>query len=200
MPRKPEELGQNLTPAQAAEYTEAYQRGSALVSKHMDLHDRDPAAAPEKAAELREGLRLLQRAVAIEPRSWPAHWLIGKGYQTLDDHPRAYAAFRQAARLCMENADVPRELCLECLQLGQFREAVDVARQAVRVERSDPGLQANLALALLLAGEVNEALDQAEQAVARDPADAINRALLGVIQEVKDGRRSQPKTLADVEG
>jgi Flp pilus assembly protein TadD len=95
---------------------------------------------------------------------------------------------------------VPRELCLECLHLGKYAEAVAAGRLAMRVKRSDPGLQANLALALLLAGDVDDALDQAEQAVARSPGDEINRNLLAVIQEVKDGRRRQPKTLADVEG
>jgi tetratricopeptide (TPR) repeat protein len=196
---KKEGRGQNLSAAEAAEYTAAYQKGSDLVVRHIHLHDQEPAPAHGKEAELREGLGLLQRAVALQPRSWPAHWLIGKAYQALDDHPRACAAFRQAARLCQDNADVPRELCLECLQLGQFREAVDAARRAVQIERSDPGLQANLALALLLAGDVGEALDQAEQAVARDPRDEINRNLLAVIRDVKAGRRPQPKTLAEVE-
>jgi Flp pilus assembly protein TadD len=142
----------------------------------------------------------IQRAVAIQPRSWPAHWLIGKGCQALDDHPRACEAFRKANQLCGDNADVPRELCLECLQLGHFQEAVEVARQAVRIERSDPGLRANLALALLLVGDLDEALNQAEQASARNPKDEINRNLLGIIQEVKDGRRPKPRTLAELEG
>jgi Flp pilus assembly protein TadD len=146
-----------------------------------------------------EDYRLLKRAVVIQPRSWPAYWLIGKGYQALTDHPMAYEAFRQATRLCQDNADVPRELCLACLHLGQFTEAVEAARLAVRVESSDPGLQANLALALLLAGEVDGALDQAEQAVARSPDDEINQNLRAVIREVKDGHRPQPKTLAEVE-
>jgi tetratricopeptide (TPR) repeat protein len=193
-------LGRNLTAVEAAEYTDAYRRGSDLVSKYMNLHDRGQAAAETRDAELWEGIRCLQRAVAIQPRSWPAWWLIGKGYQALGDHPRACEAFRQATRLCKDNADVPRELCLECLQLSNFQEALDAVRKAVRIERSDPGLQANLALALLLVGDVDEALDQAEQASARSPKDEINRFLLGVIREVKEGRRPQPKTLAEVEG
>ena len=196
---KKEDLGQNLTAEEAAEYTEAYQRGGDLVMKHIDLHDREPAPSPAREAEVREGIRLLQRAVALEPRSWPAHWLIGKGYQVLDDHPGAYEAFRQATRLCTENADVPRELCLECLHLGKFPEAVEAAQLALLLKRSDPGLQANLALALLLAGDVDGALDYAEEAVARDPEDEINRNLLAVIREVKEGRRQQPKTLAELE-
>jgi Flp pilus assembly protein TadD len=138
--------------------------------------------------------------VALVPASWPAWWVLGKGHQALGDHPRACEAFRKATRLCDDNADVSRELSLECLHLGHFREAVDAARRAVRIERSDPGLQANLALALLLAGDVDEALGQAEQASARDLGDEINRHLLAVIREVKDGRRPPPKTLAEVEG
>jgi tetratricopeptide (TPR) repeat protein len=200
MPATNEDLGRNLTPAQAAEYTEAYQKGCRLLNKHMTLHDREPASSSAKEAEVRDGIRCLQRAVAIQPRSWPAWWMIGKGYQVLENHPRACEAFRQATSLCQENADVPREWALECLHLGQFADAVEAARLAVRIDRSDPGLQANLALALLLAGDVDEALDQAKQAVARGPKDEINRNLLAVIQGVKDGRRQQPKTLAEVEG
>jgi tetratricopeptide (TPR) repeat protein len=199
MPGKKHDGDETLTAAEAAEYTGVYEKGSGLVMKHINLHDREPAPAPNKEAELREGLGLLQRAAALQPRSWPAHWLIGKAYQALDDHPRACEAFRQAARLCHDNADLPREWGLECLQLGQFPEALEAARRAVRVERTDPGLQANLALALLLAGDVDEALDQAEQAAARSPRDEINRNLLAVIREVKDGRRPQPKTLAELE-
>ncbi len=193
------ELGRNLTDAEAAEYTEVYRRGSDLLGKLIDLQDQEPEPSEGREAEIREGIRLLQRAVAILPASWPAHWLIGKGHQALDDQQRAYAAFRQAARLTQKNADVARELCLTCLHLGRHAEAVTVARLAMQITRSDPGLQANLALALLLAGDMDEALDQAEQAAARSPEDGINRNLLVIIQEVKDGRRRQPTTLAEVE-
>jgi Flp pilus assembly protein TadD len=193
------ELGRNLTDTEATEYTEVYQRGSDLLKRHINLQDQEPERSEGREAEIREGIRLLQRAVAILPASWAAHWLIGKGHQALGNHERAYEAFRQAARLAQENADVARELCLTCLHLGRHAEAVTVARLAMQITRSDPGLQANLALALLLAGDMDEALDQAEQAAARSPEDEINRNLLAIIQEVKDGRRRQPTTLAEVE-
>jgi Flp pilus assembly protein TadD len=190
----------DLSPAEAAEYTEAYRKGSGLVNQHMDLHDREWASSETREADLREGLRLLQRAVALQPASWPAHWLIGKGHQALGDHQQAYEAFRRATLLNPRNADVPRELCLACLHLGKHSEAVEAARLAMRVERSDPGLQANLALALLLVGDVDEAFDQAEQASVRSPKDEINRNLLFLIRDVKEGRRPRPKTLAEAEG
>jgi len=69
----------------------------------------------------------------------------------------------------------------------------------VRLKRSDPGLQANLALALLLAGDVDQALDQAEPAAARRPDDEINRAILTLAGDVREGRRRQPSTLAELE-
>jgi len=190
----------NNEPDADAEYAEVYRKGSDLLSRHIDLHDQQRGPSRTREPDLREGIRLLQRAVALMPGSWPAHWLIGKGYQALGEHQRAYEAFRQATRLHQENADVPRELCLECFQLGKFTEAVQAARLAVRIERSDPGLQANLALALLLAGDVEEALGQAEQAAVRDPKDEINRNLLSYIREVKEGRRPPPRTLAEAEG
>src|SRR5262249_41092710 len=83
MTRRPEDQGQNLTAQEAAEYTEVYKKGCGLVNRHMALHDREPAPSPAREAELREGVRLLQRAVELQPRSWPAHWIIGKGYQAL---------------------------------------------------------------------------------------------------------------------
>lgn len=201
MTRNPDDPNPGQPDAEDGEYQSVYRRGSDLLFKHMHLQDRDQDPSVEnREAELREGVRLLQRAVALRPRAWPAHWLVGKGYQALGDHLRSYEAFRQAMRSGTDNADVPRELCLACLRLGRFVEAVDVARQAVRTERSDPGLQANLALALLLAGDVDEALDQAEQAVVRSPEDEINRNLLALAQEVKSGRRTRPESLAELEG
>ena len=53
----------------------------------------------------------------------------------MEDHPGAYEASRQATRLCKENADVPRELSLECLHLGKFQEAVEAAQLALLLKR-----------------------------------------------------------------
>ena len=62
------------------------------------------------------------------------------------------------------------------------------------------GLQANVALALLLTSEIDEALDQAEQAAVRNPREEINQNLLAMGKEIKEGRRPQPRTLAELEG
>jgi hypothetical protein len=41
MPGQDKDLGRNLTPVEAAEYSEAYRRGSGLVGKHMNLDHRE---------------------------------------------------------------------------------------------------------------------------------------------------------------
>ena len=147
MQGKKEVLGQNLTASEAAAYTEAYHRGSGLVMKYIDLHDQEPVPLPVKEAEVREGIRLLQRAVTLEPRSWPAHWLIGKAHQALGDHPRACEAFRQATRLCKDNPDVPRELCLECLHLGK-RASMSATSDFTRPARTQRPFCVNHAIAV----------------------------------------------------
>jgi hypothetical protein len=50
-------VGQNLTAAAAAGYTEFYKQGSNLVLQHIHSHDQEPAPARTKEAELREGHR-----------------------------------------------------------------------------------------------------------------------------------------------
>ena len=38
---KNEDVGENLTAAEAVEYKAFYKKGSDLVMKHIDLHDRE---------------------------------------------------------------------------------------------------------------------------------------------------------------
>jgi hypothetical protein len=56
----------------------------------------------------------------------------------------------------------------------------------------DVGLQSNLALALLIAGDVDEALVVGQAALAREPSDAVTRALVGLIDRVKAGTAPRP--------
>jgi hypothetical protein len=61
---KPEEQGQNLTTAEAAEYKADYRKGSGLVNKHMGLHDLEPVHSSTKDAEFREGTRQQPKTLA----------------------------------------------------------------------------------------------------------------------------------------
>ena len=79
-----------------------------------------------------------------------------------------------------------------CLALGKGEEAVKVAEHAVSLKPDDAGLEANLALALLVAGRVDDALATAQSALDRSPNDEITKTLLGVIKDVKDGKRDRP--------
>lgn len=84
----------------------------------------------------------------------------------------------------------------ECLNLEEVDKAVAAARQAVALKPDDAGLLANLSLALLIGGTLDEA---AEKSLAIAPDDEITRNLKRAIEDVRSGRRAQPRSLADLE-
>ena len=78
------------------------------------------------------------------------------------------------------------------MRLGKSREAVDAARHAVALVPDNAGLKANLGLALLVHGDVEEALRTTKAALSAAPDDPITKNLLGLIEDVRDGKRPRP--------
>ena len=132
------------------------------------------------------------------PNNWSALWIQGKAFQALDDHAQAYTRFKRSHALEPDNADIGRELMLECLEVGRMNEAVDVARAASDKTPGDAGLRANLALALLLAGRITDAGDTAGAALQMDPSDAITKSLVRIIDDVRRGKRRPPRRVSDL--
>ena len=65
----------------------------------------------------------------------------------------------------------------------------------------DPGnadLIGNLSLAYLMAGRTAEARKSIDAALRINPADQINQTISGLLREIAEGRRPQPKSLADL--
>jgi len=75
-----------------------------------------------------------------------------------------------------------------------------IARRASELAPSDASLRCNLALVLLLTGSVDSARDEIRAARAMDPSDQIATLLSKIIDEVNNGRRAQPRSLAELEG
>jgi len=57
---------------------------------------------------------------------------------------------------------------------------------------------ANLGLAYLINGEIDNAEDITRKAINLDPLDEINKRVLDIIEEVKSGKRPQPKKYSDL--
>jgi tetratricopeptide (TPR) repeat protein len=176
-----------------------YERGTAAVDPHMIIDGRDRAPLDAGARRrLEHGVADLVRYQRLNPGSWQALWIAGKGRQALADHAGATELLGRAFELKGDQPDVAREYALELIALGRLAEAERVAHAACGSAPADAGLVANLALVLLLAGRPDEAHEAATRALAMSPEDRVTQTLLGRIADVRAGRRPPPTRIQDV--
>lgn len=149
--------------------------------------------------QITSGIRDLDAVTEYNPQNWPAFWIKGKAYQALNEPYMAYAQFHTCFTMQKENPDVARELALSCLDIGKAQEATEVTLHAIGLTPEDAGLHANLALAYLLLGENEKALNAIKESLKIDPDDSISKTVEGLVVQVVDGRRPQPKSMADLQ-
>jgi Flp pilus assembly protein TadD len=185
-----------------ADHDTLYMQGCNLIKPYMMLTDGHarPANTQKSQQELRRGITLLTKVVAINLNNWSAYWIMGKAYQALGESENACDAFGKSFDIQRGNPDVAREYMFECLKLGRGSEGVRVAQHAVSLRPQDGGLVANLALAYLIAGRNDDALGSVNESLRIAPDDKITQSLKKLITEVRDGKRAQPKTIRDLPG
>ena len=123
----------------------------------------------EGAAEYREAIGVLLRALAQHPLAETAWWL-GDAYAAVGDSPRASAAYARVEALA-ERAD-PRTLSLfYATQARKHRAALRLAKRAFR-ERQDHYAKDALAFALYRNGELEQAKSLARELLAANVPDA----------------------------
>ena len=145
-----------------------------------------------------KGVKLIDAVTSINQNNFAAFWVKGKGYQALEEHESAYTEFRKSFQLKKDNPDVARELILECLSLGNGKEAVEVSLHTLTLDSNNSGLVANLALSYLINGDLDLSSKNIDKAIELDPNDKINYNLKKVIDEVITGKRKQPKKYDDL--
>jgi tetratricopeptide (TPR) repeat protein len=182
------------------EHNESYNRGAQLITPHMKLHGRDPNLTDAARDEVSRGIRDLDAVTAYNPQNWAAFWLKGKGYQVLGDHQAAHGEFRASFNIQKDNADVAREYASTCLELGLGGEAVRVAKHAIGLRPDDAGLYSNLALALLIDEQNIEAKNTIQKSMEMAPEDEVSQAVQQIVNDVIQGKRPQPKGMADLNG
>jgi tetratricopeptide (TPR) repeat protein len=197
--RSPSPVVADLVADPAQRHDQAYKRAIALINPHMKLHGRIAVVDARAARDLREGVGYLDVVVGIKPDNWAAWWVRGKAEQALSEHEAAYDSFRRAYEINDGNPDVGRELAAECLETGRASEAVRIAQTLTARSPKDAGLLANLALAHLINGQLDEAAREADASLELDPADAITARLRVSIEDVRSGRRPQPRTIGDLQ-
>lgn len=177
-----------------------YQRGADAVTPHMHIHDRRHSPLDARARRnLERGIDMLTRHARVNPVSWQASWIAGKGYQALERRDDAVREFARAFAIKPDHPDVGREYALAALQAERLDLALTAATAACTAQPDDAGLLANLALVHFIAGRLAEARTTIERALAMTPDDPITRTLAARIDDVHHGRRPQPRTLDELE-
>ena len=177
-------------------HDEYYKKGFECIDPYVKLGNR-PNRRPN-IDKIKEGIKYLDAVTKINSANWAAFWLKGKAYQAIGHPQSAYNELKKAFDIEKENADVARELIIEALNLGKGKEGVEIAKHALSLKPKNPGLMANLGLAYLINGEIDNAEDITRKAINLDPLDNINKRVLDIIEEVKSGKRPQPKKYSDL--
>lgn len=182
-----------------AEHDRLYREASSALYPLVEFHGKPiPELAAEQEGALRRGLTLFDRVLRINPRNWPAMWLMGKGFQRLGDFENALRWFAQAHEINPTHPDVLREAAIAAMELGRPNEAVPFCERAIEAKPNDPGLRANLALATLFCGDAARAESLAAEALRRDPDDNITRRIADVCRDVLLGKRPCPHHVRDL--
>ena len=180
------------------EHNFIYERGSQLISPHMQLLGRDPKVTKKVKEQVSRGISDLDAVTTFNPENWAAFWIKGKGYQVLGNPEAANTEFKAAFDIQKENPDVAREYASTCLDLGKAAEAIRATNHAIKLTPDDAGLYANLALAYLIDGKNTPAKEAVDRSLKMSPDDQISRAVLKIVDEVISGKRPQPKNMADL--
>jgi len=183
-----------FTEEQAEAHNALFRAASEILVSHAVIAGRPTPSAPDTLVrrQLEQGIQLFSEALQINPEGWPSMWGLGKLYQRLGDNSTALKWFVAAHQVNPDQPDILREAGIAALSLGAKEEALRLCFAAVRIAPDDLGLQANLALAFLIGGDDEHAEECASVAVSRDPQDAVSRAVLSLVQEVRQGRRPRP--------
>ena len=158
----------------------------------------EPVSSDDVQSEFRRVIEMLQIFTERRPQVWAGFWLLGKAWHAIGDSQRGYELLQRAHELEKTNTAITKELAGICLELGHSEQAVVYAEAAVAEVPDDSDLISNLALAYLFDGRLTEAINTAAAAVRAAPDDSVNQAVHKTVNEVRLGRRPQPKRLGDL--
>lgn len=142
-----------LTPQVTATYVV-----NAVAQTHIDA-----AKAALKASRLDEAIREAQAAIAADPQSSDAQWVLGNVYNQRAD-TQSTAELRQS----------------------DLSKAVDAYLQALKLNPNNDAAYTNLATVYYKTGQFDEAQKRVEQALKINPSDATSHYVLGTIYVQRD--------------
>ena len=184
-------IGRTSTPVDSI-----FKIASKVIWKHLVVAGQ-PTLTDGPAEQVSEAAKMLEKVIAEVPDWWNAQWFYGKSQLALGNYDAAYQALNHAYQLEKSVEMIPRELAGVCLELGRFDESVAVAEAAVALDPTNVELLGNLSVSYLLSGRFEHAKKAVDRAIEINPEDSINQTISRILSEIAEGRREQPKSLAD---
>lgn len=171
--------------------------------------DGESAKNPFEALDvLKESIQGLSTITEYNPSNWSSLWMIGKIHQAIKEHEKSYESLFKAYRAIMRvgegceptlHADIMRELGVECLYTGRFKDAVYYCNLAVEYDMKDYTLWSNVAIAKVFVGDLDAAENWANRALEKMPEDKPAQSTLRIIKEIREGTRSIPTNFEQLE-
>jgi tetratricopeptide (TPR) repeat protein len=182
-----------------AQHDRLYEEAADLMDGLIVYHDQnDFELDAHGRKKLERAMRLFEHVVQMNPRNWPAFWLMGKIYQRFKDNESALDCFSKSHQNNPTHRDVAREAAIAAMESRKPELAVGFCERAIQAQPSNAGLRANLALALLFSDRPHEAREVVSYSLKLDPNDTITANIRQVIDEVINGSRPCPHHTDDL--
>jgi len=131
------------------------------------------------------------RAIAIDPDLWEAHFGRGIVARQRGDAPTAQASFSRVLELQPDQPDALHELGVALLMGNNTKDALAALDHAAALRPDDPAYVADAGFAHLRAGDLASARARLEHATRLDANDPITKSYVGELERVEAaGKRS----------
>ena len=173
-----------------------FRKSCDLIFPFILLEDsKQEILTSEGKKALKEGIENFNKILLFDRKNWRAYWFLGKAQQALSLHEEAFNSFLNSHRIALDQEDALRELTLECLYTSRFKEAVYYCNTAIEFSPEDVSLWENMSVVHLF----NCNLSEAEKWANKTLNSQISQNVLKIIQEVKDGKKILPISIAELD-
>jgi len=179
-------------PGEVAGHAHRLRFGMREPGLEHELERAGQAALAGEAATLDGSTAIFERALAIDPDLWEAHFGLGIVARQRGLAAAAQSSFRRVLDLWPEQPDALHELGVVLLMGNDAGGALTALDHAASLRPDDPAYVADAGFAHLRAGDLVRARQRLERAASLDADDPITKSYLGELQRVEaeaQGRR-----------
>jgi len=178
---------------EAAGHAHRLRFGLRAPDLERELERAGQAALSGEAAALDDAARVFERALAVEPDLWEAHFGLGIVARQRADAAAAQAEFATVLELWPDQPDALHELGVALLMRDDTNAALRALDRAASLRPDDPAYVADAGFAHLRAGNLASARRHLERASGLDANDPITRSYIGELLRVESEAGKRPQ-------